>query len=695
MALISRRAVRLFWFLFAVSRQFGTAAPQDLFQLPQPPTESPAVCRQAPPRYSPAPQPDLIADLLKARKRYRLVIGAGEFVDDPGSNNRAFVEPTAVWVDKRLAELGYESLPSLTTTAKPYLTGADANKNTITAALKEMASVTQGQDFGIVYYIGHGNISANGTDLSLAVNEEPVDSSHGYRVSDLFGELQTNSVYRSSVAEIPHFFVVLDTCFSGTVAQSAQIRLETAGGVQRLVEIAGGGPIIPPQMALLTSTAPGSNSSAYELLGTGMSAFSYYFVRALKEDWSCSDRLARDGILTLEEMHTYLTTQLKLASDKGAVEAVMSPRMLGRDKNMMLAYRPEKYVDAGFRDLILAVLIQPSPGQTADVLLPGGERTSCSDATAGCSVPISKTYENSDLTVAVKATAQALGGSLASRQQTVKVADVLKGSRTVLGVRFQINQKTTGCNSPAIAGVGGDVIIDINAPCSQGTGGPSQPIMQKTSDDSLPSLGQSTSGANSPAVGDVTGNVRYRSGPSLSAPVQQNTAGSCSPAIADTHGSVTITCYGVSGEAARKLEQVPALLEQLIASSLDRAKVMDKLDAILGAASPSPTDWFHIYVVEKADNKFNLNPTQFVYSDIQKNSAYPLFRKLLGQIPHGAPLDSDFVIFRLRDEKPIDATTDATANGNLGVLVIPGNIVREFGSSHLAFAYFKSVIDRQ
>jgi hypothetical protein len=302
-----------------------------------------------------------------------------------------------------------------------------------------MANATQGQDFGIIYYVGHGNIASNGSDLTLAIYEEPVASDQGYRVSDLLGLLQL-SIYRSSIAEIPHFFIILDACFSGTVAQSSKPAIQTIDGVQHLVEIPGGGPVIPDQMAILTSTAAGSSSSAYELQGSGLSAFGYYFARALKEDWACSDSLSRDGILTLLEMKQYLKERLKLASDKGAVAAAMSPSMLARDGNALLAYRADKYLEPGFRDLIFSLLIQPGANQTAELVLPGGARTSCSDSTSGCTVPISKTYAGSNLTLAVRSKNEDIEVKGTVSPEIVSLADLMKRSKTLLGVKLQVTQ---------------------------------------------------------------------------------------------------------------------------------------------------------------------------------------------------------------------------------------------------------------
>jgi hypothetical protein len=424
----------------------ATAFVQVAAGLPVPQTQEPAAELRpacASPGYLPVPQPDAIADVLKARKRYRLVIGAGEYLDHPETNNRTYVAPTAALIDTRLAELGYQALPGVNQSGKPYLVGKSANRTAITAALQELASATQGPDFGVVYYVGHGSISAGGSDLSLGIYEEPVASDQGYRVTDLLGKLQTG-IYRSSIAEIPHLFVILDACFSGTVAPPSTVIVQTVGGVQHLAEISGGGPVIPDQVAILTATAPGASSNAYELRGTGLSAFGYYFARALKEDWACSDSLSRDGILTLLEMKEYLKARLQLATQKGAVDAAMSPTMLARDQNALLAYRSDKYFEPGFRDFIYSLIVRPATNQIADVLLPGGALTTCSDSTNGCAVPISKAYLNSKVTLAVLnkrggySSTLGDGGVPELPQETIKIADLLTGTKTVLGVSLTV-----------------------------------------------------------------------------------------------------------------------------------------------------------------------------------------------------------------------------------------------------------------
>jgi hypothetical protein len=443
--MVNRRVIphKVLSLTLAFSALVGVGFAQDGPQVPEPALELRPAC--TPPTYLSPPNPDTIANLLKARKRYRLVIGAGEFLDQPKINNRTYVEPTAVLVDQALAEIGFDALPSLKS-GQPYLIGKGATRSAITAALKEMAAVTQGQDFGIVYYVGHGSIAPSGSDLSLAIYDEPVASDQGYRVSDIFGVLQT-SIYRTAITQIPHLFVIIDACFSGTVAQQTQPVIVTMGGVQHLAEIAGGGPVIPAQVAVLTSTSAGASSSAYELHGSGRSAFGYYFARALKEDWACSDSLARDGILTLEEINEYLRDRLQLASDKGAVDALMIPRMLARDKDALLAYRADKYVEPGFRRLISNLLIQPQADQVVDLTLPGNAQVTCSDSTNGCTIPVSLASLNSPVTVRVTSKQggyKALTGELPSEKtKTIKWGDLTKNTpKTVFGAKLSASQAT-------------------------------------------------------------------------------------------------------------------------------------------------------------------------------------------------------------------------------------------------------------
>ena len=349
-----------------------------------------------PPKYATVPQPDYLAETLSKQNHYRLVIGASEFQDSPDINNRAYVEATAKLIDKKLESLHYDPLPGIG--GAPYLVGQAATKDAIVFALKLMAAATNKGDYGIVYWVGHGSIAPSHVDLTLSVYDRPVTEDEGVRVSDLLAYLTIDSVYQSDVTQIPHLLVILDTCFSGTVAQGANQTIVETGGVQRLAVVSAPGPLVPDQIGILTATASGGGSEAYELKGTGLSAFGYYFSRAIDDDWACSDSIARDGILTLRELSAYLKDRLQLANKSHALEKPMVPSLLARDYDKFIAYRADRYVEPGLRKEILEVLVQPKADQVISVALPSGNTVVCNQS-AGCRFPISRAFINSDLVV--------------------------------------------------------------------------------------------------------------------------------------------------------------------------------------------------------------------------------------------------------------------------------------------------------
>jgi hypothetical protein len=237
-------------------------------------------------------------------------------------------------------------------------------------------------------------LTPSNKDLTLAVYDRPVQSDEGVRLSDILGMLEVAD-WRPDVKEIPHILIVLDACFSGNATLGPKPIVYTQNNVQRVEEIEG--TIVPKQIAILAATSDGDNSSAYELKGTKYSAFGFYFARALKEDWPCSDAWA-DGILTLSELRNYLTKQLRAAyqgaSGERFTEGLMSPSMLNRDDNAFIAYSPEHYHEAGLRDEIIELEIQPPNDIVAEVTLPSGNTLTCgtiqANALGTCSVQISK-----------------------------------------------------------------------------------------------------------------------------------------------------------------------------------------------------------------------------------------------------------------------------------------------------------------
>jgi hypothetical protein len=309
-------------------------------------------------QYKTPPAPDALADTMSHRKRFRLVIGAGEFTDpDSKPLNRAFVKPTAALVDARLQELGYAPLPSLKDKPEQYLAGPSANKKTIMDAIEEMERVSSTEDIGIIYYLGHGTVTLNHNDLSLAVYDRPVAPDDGIRFSDLLATLELRRTH-DDITEIPHYILILETCYSGVAAIGTHIKIDTSNNVQRIVQIQG--QVVPDQITILTATADGVDNRAYDLHGTQLSAFGYFFARALHEDWACVDANVPDGILTLQEIVDYLKERLKKAYDLMTIDGPMTPAILERDESSFIAYDAKRYVIPGMRNRLIPVTVASS-----------------------------------------------------------------------------------------------------------------------------------------------------------------------------------------------------------------------------------------------------------------------------------------------------------------------------------------------
>jgi hypothetical protein len=325
----------------------------------------------AKPQYHPVSEsPDRIAKLINGRKKYRLVIGTDQFQYNKNLN-RPFVANTAALVDTKLAGLGYEHVGLFG--GKPFLSGAAATKEAIRAAVQALAAKAGKNDLGILYFVGHGTITPYHNDLALSVFNRPVEPDEGTRLSDLIGYLTIAGDWRKDVEEIPHFIIVLETCYSGSVLASDSI--VTVNGQQRMARLET--PLIPGPVALLTATADGDTSRAYELRGIGHSAFGYFFARALGEDWACAETTP-DGILTFRELSEYI--RLKLTAAAPFLDGPMRPQKLNKDDRVFLAYAPDKVAIPGERESIVTLDVTPQPGTDTTIALMNGFEFKCPPA---------------------------------------------------------------------------------------------------------------------------------------------------------------------------------------------------------------------------------------------------------------------------------------------------------------------------
>jgi len=363
-----------------LSAQDGAATPQ--MNLLQTIT---AMCPA--PNYIPPPEPDDVGLIWNKSNRYQLVIGVDEYALSPASN-RAFVRRTAQTVSARLTELGFAPLPMFAMSKEPFLSGASATKEMIWQAVREMRQKTKGDDVGIIYYVGHGSITPSNADLTLATQDRPIASDEGIRVSDIVGELSLGE-YRNNIQEIPKIILVLDTCYSGNfLGPDGKTTIVESAGIQRLTTIASGYPT-PDKMVVLTATGQGTVNRAFELNGTGVSAFGFFFVRALAEDWACADTAA-DGVLTIREIYQFLSLRLQNARKLNLIEGTMRPLKRNNDENSFVFYDPKKYAVPGDRGALVALTALAPPGQITTLTLPDGTTQTCQPQ---CSAVLSRSLE--------------------------------------------------------------------------------------------------------------------------------------------------------------------------------------------------------------------------------------------------------------------------------------------------------------
>jgi hypothetical protein len=324
--------------------------------------------------YTQPPPPDKIRMALANRKQYQLVIAADTF-ELAANSNRAYVGKTGELVSGRLSDLGYSPLPSLERERIAFLSGRNASKARVWDAIKEMADLVDTHDVGLIYYVGHGSVAPNPRDLSLAVYDKLVEADEGIRVSDIITTLSLRK-FPGNVEEIPKFILVLETCYSGLASSKSGVKVVDQDGLKTLAEANTGLTPPPPKQMVLLSASANGDSRAFELKSTNVSAFGYFFVRALREEWACAD-LTPDGVITVFELENYLKKRLAAAFKANLIEGEMAPLARDDQRVSFLAYDEAKYFTDGVRDSILDITVQPPFNQISTIQLPDGEVRTC------------------------------------------------------------------------------------------------------------------------------------------------------------------------------------------------------------------------------------------------------------------------------------------------------------------------------
>ena len=448
---MNRRIFNLFFLFFGPLSVLTAAQNRDalIAEIESPPAAAIPTC--ASPAYRPPSDDDVIQEAWGKRKKFRLVIGAGKYKLTP-DKDRNFIAPTAAFVDSKLEKLGYKALPSLQ--QSPLIVDAAATKPNIVAALQEMAQQVGKDGIGIVYYAGHGLITPNHVDLTLGVYDEAVLPTDGLTVSNIIGLLGVDSTYVQSVDDIPNIFLVIEACDSGQSSIGDNSVVVTDGDIQIVQRLESA--IIPPaRVAILTATTHGGNHDAYPLGTMNVSAFGYYFGRALDEDWACANAPTRDGILVNSEMQEYLLQRLESAYTNQLIGGEMKPTTLPKDDFAIWSYRADRQADCGGipcignRNRFVRLFVSTGPNQVAHVTLPNGFRTTCGTGQR-CSLIVS-----SRLSGLLSVKTQTISGTVFSlphppiiSTESTQFEELLRnGSSRLAGVNLQIKKEGQNENS--------------------------------------------------------------------------------------------------------------------------------------------------------------------------------------------------------------------------------------------------------
>lgn len=106
----------------------------------------------------------------------------------------------------------------------------------------------------------------------------------------------------------------------------------------------------------------------------------------------------------------------------------------------------------------------------------------------------------------------------------------------------------------------------------------------------------------------------------------------------------------------------------------------------------NPTSPFPIVLACKTPSQVTIDTYKFPRSDILKNSGADAIKSLIGRIPDRRCSQANSTIYRMHDEVPVipSGKATATSGNNIGLIVLPTDVVDQLGGSHLAFTKIHS-----
>lgn len=253
-----------------------------------------------------------------------------------------FAEVDGKKVGSVFGKLGYKDIGTLV--------GKDATRENFVQHLKQIRNIGE-NGLVVVYYSGHGARDAQGRDLWLQLSgQKYFGEAQGLSVSELVNTARGGGTYKGQLV------VLIDACYSGEGAWSRSLNL---GDMEKTLIFASSS---RAQASLVMELSPKER----------MSAFTYYLLRGLTDDWERVDD-RHDGIIQYDDLRTYIERNLTEELLRiGLVNVEMTPDIAGTG-NVLVCLDPAKFqhtserielFNARMRRHVLQLTTQSAPAST-------------------------------------------------------------------------------------------------------------------------------------------------------------------------------------------------------------------------------------------------------------------------------------------------------------------------------------------
>jgi tetratricopeptide (TPR) repeat protein len=245
----------------------------------------------------------------EAKDKYFLTVAASKTADSATSLPYATVDGSKV--SSVFASRGYKKLESLA--------DKTATRENFIENLKKIRNVSP-NGLVVIYYSGHGAVDIEGRDLWLQLyGQNYFGEGHGVAVSELIRTARGTS-YKGELV------VIIDACYSGQGAWTKSLNLSE---VENTLIFASN---TRTQEAYPIELSPNEK----------MSAFTYYLLRGLTDDWEIVDE-KRQGIILYEDLRTYIEVKLnQLVVKSGVTDKQMTPEIAGQPGKIWAAFDAAK-----------------------------------------------------------------------------------------------------------------------------------------------------------------------------------------------------------------------------------------------------------------------------------------------------------------------------------------------------------------